>query len=41
MAVLSVPYDSGFSATINGKSAEIYRSMSGFMAVKLEEGKMI
>ena len=36
---LSVPYDSGFSATINGKSAEIYRSMSGFMAVKLEEGK--
>lgn len=36
---LSVPYDDGFSATINGKPAEIYRSMSGFMAVKLEEGK--
>lgn len=35
---LSVPYDSGFSATVNGKTAEIYRSMTGFMAIKLEEG---
>ncbi len=35
---LSVPYDSGFSAQINGKDTEIYRSMTGFMAVRLEEG---
>ena len=35
---LSVPYDSGFSATVNGHKAEIYRCMTGFMALKLEEG---
>ena len=36
---LSVPYDSGFSATVNGKSAEIFRTMTGFMAVKLDKGE--
>ena len=35
---LSVPYDGGFSATVNGHKAEIYRCMTGFMALKLEEG---
>lgn len=35
---LSVPYDSGFSATVNGHRAEVYRCMTGFMALKLEEG---
>lgn len=35
---LSVPYDSGFSAKINGHKAEIYRCMTGFMALKLDEG---
>lgn len=35
---LSVPYDSGFSAKVNNKDAEIYRCMTGFMAIKLDEG---
>ena len=35
---LSVPYDSGFSAAVNGHKAEVYRCMTGFMALKLEEG---
>ena len=33
-----MPYDSGFSATVNGNKAEIYRCMTGFMAIKLDEG---
>ena len=35
---LSVPYDSGFSATVNGHKAEVYRCMTGFMALKLDDG---
>lgn len=36
---LSVPYDSGFSATVNGKSTEVFRTMTGFMAIKLNKGE--
>lgn len=36
---LSVPYDKGFKAEINGKEAEIYRSMGGFMAIRLTDGE--
>ena len=35
---LSVPYDDGFSATVNGKKTDIYRTMTGFMAIRLDEG---
>lgn len=35
---ISVPYDSGFKATINGESVEVLQAFSGFMAVKLNAG---
>ena len=35
----SVPYDSGWSATVNGEEAKIYRVNAGFMAVICEEGE--
>jgi len=38
LVFFSVPYDEGFSATVNGKKAEIERVNVGFMAVKVEKG---
>ncbi|MCH5324720.1 MAG: YfhO family protein [Eubacterium sp.] len=35
---VSVPYDGGFKAYINGQQTELYRAMTGFMAIKLNEG---
>ena len=35
---LSVPYDVGFSCTVNGKKAEIH-NIAGFIGVKLEKGE--
>ena len=35
----SVPYDSGWSATLNGEPAEIEKVNIGFMAVKIDKGK--
>ena len=35
----SVPYDEGWSATVNGESVEIIKANVGFMAVEIPEGK--
>lgn len=35
---ISVPYDEGFTAYINGEKTELYRALTGFMAVKLNAG---
>ena len=34
----SIPYDEGWTATVNGKEAEIIKANVGFMAVKVEKG---
>lgn len=34
----SVPFDSGFSATVNGKDVEIIKANGGFMAVEVSKG---
>ncbi len=36
---LSVPYDKGFTAFVNGKEREISRTLGGFMAIELDEGE--
>ncbi len=36
---ISVPYDKGFKAYINGEETEIYRAFTGFMAIALSEGE--
>ena len=36
---ISIPYDKGFKAKINGKKAEIYRVYDDFMALKLVKGE--
>ncbi|HCC00119.1 MAG TPA: hypothetical protein DEP42_02685, partial [Ruminococcaceae bacterium] len=38
LVFFSVPYDSGWSATVNGKAAKIENVDVGFMAVKCENG---
>lgn len=38
LVFFSIPYDEGFSATVNGKKAEILKVNIGFMAVKVGEG---
>jgi len=38
LVFFSVPYDKGWSATVNGKPAEIEKVNAGFMAVKVGEG---
>ncbi len=38
LVFFSVPYHDGFTATVNGKSAKIYRVNEGFMAVVAPEG---
>lgn len=35
----SVPYDKGWSATVNGRPAEIVKANVGFMAVEIPEGE--
>lgn len=40
LMVFSVPYDSGWSATVNGKSVEIEKVQNGFMAVLVPEGQV-
>ena len=39
MVFFSVPYDSGWTAYVNGKPAEIVKANYGFMAVKADEGE--
>lgn len=39
LVFFSVPYDKGWSATVNGKKAEIEKVNAGFMAVKVPEGE--
>lgn len=36
---ISVPYDEGFKAYINGEESEMYRVMTGFTAIKLKDGE--
>ena len=36
---LFVPYDTGFTATVNGQAADIHRLDDTFMAVSLQEGE--
>lgn len=36
---LSVPYDKGFTAYVNGKETEISRTLGGFMAIRLSQGE--
>lgn len=39
MVMYSVPYDSGWSATINGKKVGIEKVDNGLMAIKVDKGK--
>ncbi len=39
LVFFSVPYDEGWSASVNGKKAEIIKVNVGFMAVKCESGE--
>ncbi len=39
LVFFSIPYDSGWSATVNGKPAEIEKVNVGFMAVLADEGE--
>ncbi len=39
LVFFSVPFDKGWSATVNGKPVEIEKVNSGFMAVKVDEGE--
>ena len=41
LVFFSVPYDEGWSATVNGKPCEIEKVNSGFMAVKVEKGNSV
>ena len=41
LVFFSVPYDKGWSATVNGKPCEIEKVNAGFMAVKVEKGKSV
>ena len=36
---LSIPYDKGFKAYINGEETEISRTLGGFMTIKLNKGE--
>ena len=36
---LTIPYDKGWSATVNGKSVSLQRAQSGFMKVNVPAGK--
>ncbi len=38
LVFFSIPYDKGWSATVNGKPVEVEKVNSGFMAVKVEAG---
>ncbi len=38
LVFFSVPYEEGWSATVNGKAAKIEKVMNGFMAVKADAG---
>ena len=39
LVFFSIPYDKGWSATVNGKAVEIEKVNSGFMAVKVNPGE--
>lgn len=39
MMFFSVPHDSGWTATVNGEDAKVYKANIGFMAVRLPEGE--
>lgn len=39
LVIFSIPYDSGWSATVNGKAADIEKVNVGFMAVCVEAGE--
>ncbi len=39
LVFFSVPYDKGWSATVNGKEAEVEKVNAGFMAVKVPAGE--
>lgn len=41
LVFFSVPYESGWTATVNGKPAEILKTNVGFMAVKCPAGKTV
>jgi hypothetical protein len=41
LVFFSVPYDKGWSATVNGKPCKIEEVNSGFMAVKVSKGESV
>lgn len=41
LVFFSVPYDSGFTATVNGKAVEIEKVNKGFMAVAVDAGESV
>ena len=41
LAFFSIPYDEGFTATVNGKPATIEKVSVGFMAVEIQPGKNV
>lgn len=41
LCFFSIPYEKGWTATVNGKKAEIIKANIGFMAVKIDSGESI
>ncbi len=41
LVYLQIPYDSGWSATVNGQKAKIEQVNVGFMAIEVDEGKSL
>lgn len=39
LAIYTIPYDDGWSATINGKKVDIEKVDNGFIAIKINKGK--
>lgn len=39
MAIYTIPYDDGWTTTINGKKADIEKVDNGFIAIKINKGK--
>ena len=39
--MLTIPYDEGWNATVDGKNSEILKVQDGFMAIKVPHGKHI
>lgn len=41
VAFISIPYDSGWQATVNGKPAKVWKTAGAFMGIEVSEGENI